>query len=68
MNLRDILDYDVGLRVFYLELPSRCAGMFSYSEELGACVAVNSLHPEERRRWSMATSTVTFLPIVTARS
>ena len=54
LNLREVLESDVGLRVFYTELPSDLAGIFAYTEELGGCIAVNSRHPEERRRWSMA--------------
>lgn len=54
INLRELLENDVGLRVFYLRLPSRIAGMFTYSDELGGCIAINSAHPEERRRWSLA--------------
>ena len=54
LRLREILENDVGIRVFYDILPSRVAGAFSYTEELGGCVLVNARHPEERRRWSMA--------------
>lgn len=54
IHLRELLENDVGLRVFYLRLPSRIAGMFTYSDELGGCIAINSAHPEERRRWSLA--------------
>ena len=54
LNFREILEDDVGVRVFYTELPSRVAGLFAYTDDLGGCVAVNSRHPEERRRWSMA--------------
>ena len=54
LRLRDILENDVGIRVFYAILPSRVAGAFSYTEELGGCILVNVRHPEERRRWSMA--------------
>ena len=54
LNFREILEDDVGVRVFYTELPSRVAGLFAYTEELGGCIAVNSKHPEDRRRWSMA--------------
>jgi Zn-dependent peptidase ImmA (M78 family)/DNA-binding XRE family transcriptional regulator len=53
-NLRELLENDIGLRVFYLRLPSRIAGMFTYSDELGGCIAINSVHPKERRRWSLA--------------
>jgi Zn-dependent peptidase ImmA (M78 family)/DNA-binding XRE family transcriptional regulator len=52
--LREVLEIEVGLRVFMLPLPSRVAGLFVIAEPLGACVAVNSRHPSERRRWTMA--------------
>lgn len=54
VNLREVLEADVGLRVFQMELPSKVAGMFAFAEQLGACIAVNLLHPAERRRASMA--------------
>ena len=54
LSLRETLENDVGLRIFYVALPSRVAGIFAYTDELGGCIAANSLHPEERRRWSMA--------------
>lgn len=53
VNLRDILESDVGLRVFQIDMPSRVAGMFSFAESLGGCIAVNRLHPLERRRASL---------------
>ncbi|CAN5662792.1 hypothetical protein BH23CHL2_BH23CHL2_27280 [soil metagenome] len=53
LNLRELLGSDVGLRVFYIDLPSRIAAMFAYTEELGGCIAVNRNHPEERRRHSI---------------
>ncbi len=54
LHLRETLESDVGIRVFAIELPSRVAGIFSYTEELGGCIAANARHPAERRRWSMA--------------
>ena len=54
LNLREVLENDAGLRIFYTRLPSHLAGIFAFTEDLGGCIAVNSLHPEERRRWSMA--------------
>jgi len=53
-NLRELLESDVGLRVFYLDLPSRVAAMYSYTQALGGCIAVNRRHPAERRRQSLA--------------
>ncbi|MFO7633931.1 MAG: XRE family transcriptional regulator [Caldilinea sp.] len=54
--LRTLLENEVGLRIFYMELkPSGAlAGLYAYSPELGGCIAVNRLHPEERRRWTLA--------------
>ena len=61
LNLRDILENDVGLRIFALALPSRIAGMFAYTEQLGGCIAVNRQHPPERRRMSLAHELAHFL-------
>ncbi|MCL5997146.1 MAG: XRE family transcriptional regulator [Chloroflexi bacterium] len=53
--LRDILEQDVGMRIFYLLLqPSSVSAVYFYAEPLGACIGVNAQHPEERRRWSLA--------------
>ena len=52
-NLRDVLEQEVGLRIFYLALPSTFSAMYAYTEETGACIAVNSQHPLERRRMSL---------------
>ncbi len=53
--LRDILEQDVGLRIFYLPLhPSKLSAISIYDDQLGGCIAINSLHSEERRRWSLA--------------
>lgn len=54
LELRALLETDVGLRIFYLPLPSRVAAMFAFTSELGACAAVNRNHPPERRRQSLA--------------
>ena len=54
VNLREILEADVGLRIFQLELPSKVAGMFAFTESLGGCIAINLRHPMERRRVSLA--------------
>jgi Zn-dependent peptidase ImmA (M78 family) len=54
MRLREILESDVGIRVFQFVMPSDVAGMFAYSEPLGGCIAVNLHHPAESRRASLA--------------
>ena len=35
LNLREILETEVGVRVFYTELPSRVVGLFAYTEQAG---------------------------------
>lgn len=52
--LREVLEIEVGLRIFLLPLPPAVAGLFVPAEPLGGCVAVNSRHPAARRRWTMA--------------
>ena len=54
LALRNLLENEVGVRVFYIACPARVAGMFAYTHDLGGCIGVNSHHPEERRRWSLA--------------
>jgi Zn-dependent peptidase ImmA (M78 family)/DNA-binding XRE family transcriptional regulator len=54
INLRELLETDVGLRVFQLDLPSKVAGMFAFATTLGGCIAINLRHPLERRRMSLA--------------
>jgi Zn-dependent peptidase ImmA (M78 family)/DNA-binding XRE family transcriptional regulator len=51
--LRATLEWDVGLRIFYWKLPSKVAGMYAYTADLGCCVLVNQNHPPERRRVTM---------------
>jgi Zn-dependent peptidase ImmA (M78 family)/transcriptional regulator with XRE-family HTH domain len=53
-DLRSLLEESVGLRVFYLDLPSVIGGIYAYSEDLGGCIAINRLHPAPRGVWSLA--------------
>jgi Zn-dependent peptidase ImmA (M78 family)/DNA-binding XRE family transcriptional regulator len=53
VNLRATLEWDVGLRIFYWDLPPRIAGMYAYTADLGCCILVNRKHPAERRRMSL---------------
>ncbi|MEH2058616.1 MAG: XRE family transcriptional regulator [Nostoc sp.] len=60
-RFRDILEQDVGFRIFYLKMPTKYSEVYSYNEEIGGCMAINANHPEERRRWSMAHGYLHFL-------
>jgi Zn-dependent peptidase ImmA (M78 family)/transcriptional regulator with XRE-family HTH domain len=53
-NLRERLETDLGLRIFFFRMPSRVAGIFAYNDSLGACIGINILHPRDRRHWSLA--------------
>jgi Zn-dependent peptidase ImmA (M78 family) len=59
--LRDILEQTIGLRIFYLAMPSKYSGLYSYNDQLGGCIAINANHPEERQRWSLAHEYLHFL-------
>lgn len=51
--LREMLEWDVGLRIFYWNLPSAIAGMYAFTADLGGCILVNRKHPPERQRVTM---------------
>lgn len=50
IHLRSLLEAEVGLRIVYEDLPSKVAGMFGFSSEIGGVIAVNRKHPPQRRR------------------
>jgi Zn-dependent peptidase ImmA (M78 family)/transcriptional regulator with XRE-family HTH domain len=61
-NLLEVLENDMGLRVFVLVLGEfKIAGMFVYTDRLGGCVLVNGQHPHTRQNWSMAHEYAHFL-------
>ena len=53
-NLRQRLEMDLGLRIFYFKMPSSVSGIFVYNDFLGGCIGINSNHPRDRRNWSLA--------------
>jgi Zn-dependent peptidase ImmA (M78 family)/DNA-binding XRE family transcriptional regulator len=61
--LRNVLEQNVGLRIFYLPLKpsSKISEIYSYDHTLGGCIAINSKHLEERRRWSLSHGYAHFL-------
>jgi Zn-dependent peptidase ImmA (M78 family)/DNA-binding XRE family transcriptional regulator len=52
-HLREILESQVGVRVFYGKMPKGISGMYAYVADLGYCVMINRLHPKTRRRVSL---------------
>lgn len=59
--IRDVLEQEVGLRVFYIKMPARFSEMYVCSDSMGGCLAINSDHPEDRRRWSIVHGYAHFL-------
>ena len=65
--LRDLLEKDVGIRIFYLKLqPSSVfSEIYFYTPQLGGCIAINQLHDgpshKGRCRWSLAHAYAHFL-------
>lgn len=61
-DFRKILEEKVGIRIFYIEMrPTSFSEMYYYDDDVGACIAVNKLHPPERRLWSLAHGYIHFL-------
>lgn len=52
-NLKNILENEVGIRIFGMPLPAKIAGLFAFTEQLGACVATNTKHPKDRQLMSL---------------
>jgi Zn-dependent peptidase ImmA (M78 family)/transcriptional regulator with XRE-family HTH domain len=61
VGLRDLLERDVGLRIFSLDLPGNVAGLFGLSPVAGPCVAINAAHPATRQNWTLAHECAHFL-------
>jgi Zn-dependent peptidase ImmA (M78 family)/transcriptional regulator with XRE-family HTH domain len=60
-DLRSMIEEAAGVRVFYLDLPSKVGGLFACNDELGACMAINRNHPSSRGNWSLAHEYAHFL-------
>lgn len=53
-HLDERFEVEAGLRIFYLDrLPAKLAAFLLWSDEIGACVAINAEYPVERQRWSL---------------
>lgn len=53
-NIRTLLESEVGVRIFFGRLPRMFAGMYIFVEGLGGCVLINSVHPADKQRASIA--------------
>jgi Zn-dependent peptidase ImmA (M78 family) len=52
--LDERFEAEAGLRIFYLDrLPPKLSAFLIWSDDIGACVAINRAHPVDRQRWSL---------------
>jgi len=45
---------EAGMHIFIDRIDSKLAGLYVFAPEFGYCILVNSVHPRERRRWTIA--------------
>ena len=53
-DIRTVLESDVGVRIFFGRLPRMFAGMYIFVDDLGGCMLINSVHPADKQRASIA--------------
>ncbi len=53
-ELERTLETEIGFRIFTRPLPGKVAGAYAFHEAMGPCVALNALHPDTRRLWTLA--------------
>ena len=53
-NIRSLLESEVGVRIFFSRLPRMFAGMYIFVDGLGGCMLINSVHPADKQRASIA--------------
>ena len=53
-NIRTLLESDVGVRIFFGQLPRTIAGLHIFVDGLGGCLLINGRHPVEKQRASIA--------------
>ena len=53
-HIRSLLESDVGVRIFSARLPRMIAGMHIFLDSVGGCILINSIHPVDRQRITIA--------------
>jgi Zn-dependent peptidase ImmA (M78 family)/transcriptional regulator with XRE-family HTH domain len=53
LSLQTALELEAGLRVFLLEMPGNISAVLIWSDQIGACVALNRDQSPEQHRWSL---------------
>ena len=54
LELRQVLENNVGVRIFSVPTVSGIAGMYAFVPQLGYCILLNARHPQARQRWTLA--------------
>ena len=54
LELRQVLENNVGVRIFSVPTASGIAGMYAFVPDLGYCILLNAKHPIARQRWTLA--------------
>src|SRR5439155_8397927 len=60
-EIRTLLERELGVRTFRIELPGGIAGLFGVSPNAGPAVAINDAHPATRQRWTLSHECAHFL-------
>lgn len=53
-DIINILEFDLGVRVYIKKLDANISGLFAYEDSLGACILLNGNHPRDRRNLTAA--------------
>jgi Zn-dependent peptidase ImmA (M78 family)/transcriptional regulator with XRE-family HTH domain len=53
LEIDERLEAAAGVRIFYIDLPSKVAGIFLWGDEIKGCIGINAGHRHERQRWSV---------------
>lgn len=56
-----LLEFELGLRIFFRPLPSQISGLYAYDPAIGACILVNANHHWKRRVQTAAHETGHFV-------
>ncbi|HRA89452.1 MAG TPA: ImmA/IrrE family metallo-endopeptidase, partial [Planctomycetaceae bacterium] len=54
LELRQVLENNVGVRIFCVPIESSVAGMYAFVPDLGYCILLNAAHPHAKQRWTLA--------------
>jgi Zn-dependent peptidase ImmA (M78 family)/DNA-binding XRE family transcriptional regulator len=60
-DLINLLELELGLRIFFRPLPSQISGLYGYDPAIGACILVNAKHNWKRRLQTVTHETGHFL-------